>query len=77
MSIAVCGGLYGLYADMKRNYFRASALQEKKQVRRDDLYKRRDKWLARQRLSIATLNLFFVIGVASSVLYLVTRILYW
>ena len=68
--IAVFAGLVGLYADMKRNYFRASALQAE-----DKLFRTRDRWLFRQRLSIMSLNVFFLLGVTSSIIYIVCRIL--
>lgn len=73
--LAVLTGLIGLYADMKRNYFRASALQAKDKQRRDKLFHARDCWLLRQRLSIRSLNVFFVFGITSSVIYIIFRIL--
>lgn len=73
--IAVFAGLVGLYADMKRNYFRASALQAEDKQRRDKLFRTRDRWLFRQRLSIMSLNVFFLLGVTSSIIYIVCRIL--
>ncbi len=73
--LAVFAGLIGLYADMKRNYFRASALQAKDGRRRDKLFRTRDRWLLRQRLSIMSLNVFFLLGVTSSIIYIFFRIL--
>jgi len=73
--LAVFAGLLGLYADMKRNYFRAAAIQAKEPQRRDKLYKTRDQWRQRQRFSIATLNLCFLLGVTSSVVYVIFRVL--
>ncbi len=73
--LAVFAGLIGLYADMKRNYFRASALQAKDDRRRDKLFRTRDRWLLRQRLSIMSLNVFFLFGVTSSIIYIIFRIL--
>ena len=75
MGIAVLAGLFAFYADMKRNYFRASALQTKDKLRRDELYNSRDRWLKCQRLSILALNSFFLIGVISSLLYVIFRVL--
>ena len=75
MGIAVLVGLFAFYADMKRNYFRASALQTKDKLRRDELYNSRDRWLKCQRLSILALNSFFLIGVISSLLYVIFRVL--
>lgn len=75
MGIAVLVGLFAFYADMKRNYFRASALQTKDKLRRDELYNSRDRWLRCQRLSILALNSFFLIGVISSLLYVIFRVL--
>lgn len=73
--IAVFAGLVGLYADMKRSYFRASALQAEDKQRRDKLFRTRDRWLLRQRLSIMSLNVFFLLGVTSSIIYIFFRIL--
>lgn len=75
MGVAVFAGLLGLYADMKRNYFRGSAIQATKPTRRDYLYRKRDLWLRRQRWSIRALNVFFVFGVGMSVVYVICRIL--
>ena len=75
MGIAVLAGLFAFYADMKRNYFQASALQTKDKLRRDEFYNSRDRWLRCQRLSILALNSFFLIGVISSLLYVIFRVL--
>ncbi len=75
MGIAVFLGLLGLFADMKRNYCRGSALQAKDRKKRDELYELRDLWLARQRRSVAALNIFFIVGVLASILYMALRIL--
>jgi len=75
MGVAVFAGLLGLYADMKRNYFRASALQAKDTRHCDERYRSRDRWRRRQCWSIWVLNTFFLLGVTSSVVYVVFRVL--
>ena len=75
MGIAVLVGLFAFYADMKRNYFQASALQTKDKPRRDKLFQTRDRWRRCQRLSILTLNSFFLFGIISSLLYVIFRVL--
>ncbi|HUU20592.1 MAG TPA: hypothetical protein VMW72_25825 [Sedimentisphaerales bacterium] len=75
MGIAVLTGLFAYYADMKRNYFRASALQAKDKLRRDELFQTRDQWRRCQRLSILALNSFFLFGIISSLLYVISRVL--
>ena len=75
MGIAVLAGLFAYYADMKRNYFRASALQAKDKLRRDELFQTRDRWRRCQRLSILMLNSFFLFGIISSLLYVISRVL--
>jgi hypothetical protein len=75
MGIAVLTGLFAFYADMKRNYFRASALQAKDKLRRDELFQARDRWRRCQRLSILALNSFFLFGIISSLLYVIFRVL--
>jgi len=73
--LAIFAGLEGLYADMKRNYFLAAALQANDTQRRDELYKYRDHWRRRLRVSIVALNVLFLLGVTSSVVYIIFRVL--
>lgn len=75
MGIAVFSGLIGLFADMKRNYYRGSALQAKDGKKKDDLYGLRDLWRTRQWRSVAALNAFFFIGILASIVYIALRIL--
>ncbi len=74
MGTAVFVGLLGLFADMKRYYFWGCALQESEHKKRDEFYKERDHWLARQRLSRPVLFLCFSLGIISSIVFMVFRI---
>ncbi len=74
MGTAVFVGLLGLFADMKRYYFWGCALREDEHKKRDALYRQRDRWLARQRLSRPVLFLCFSLGIVSSIVFMVFRI---
>lgn len=77
MGVAVTAGLVSLHADTKRNYFRASAIQTKKQDERDKNFKLRDRWLLLHRRSSAILLGSFLIGISLSIVYMIARILNW
>jgi uncharacterized membrane protein YbhN (UPF0104 family) len=77
LGLAVIAGLASLFADTKRNYFRACALQATDQSDRDGYFALRDRWLPYQRWATRFLYAFFIAGIASSVIYVVSRILGW
>jgi hypothetical protein len=74
MGTAVFVGLLGLFADMKRYYFWACAIQEHDHRQRDEFYRERDRWLARQRLSRPVLFVCFSIGIIFSIVFVMFRI---
>jgi hypothetical protein len=76
VALAVASGLLGMYADARRNYFWASALQRKEnRQERSFLYKRRDQWLKTERISDVILTVSFMIGIIVSLIYMVLRVL--
>ena len=75
MGVAVASGMFSLLADTKRNYFRACAIQARKQDERDKFFRFRDKWLLWHRRTSTILRCTFIIGIALSVLYMIARIL--
>jgi hypothetical protein len=74
MGLAVFAGLFGLYADTKRNYYRACSLQATEPAKVAAFTRRHDTWLARQRTARPTLVACFSVGVVASIAYLCTRI---
>jgi hypothetical protein len=76
VALAVASGLLGMYADTRRNYFWASALQRKEnKEERSFFYKRRDRWLSAERISDATLAVAFITGMIFSLTYMILRVL--
>ncbi len=75
MGTAVFVGLLGLFADMKRYYFWGCALPEIEHRKRDALYRQRDRWLVRQRLSRPVLFACFSLGIISSIVFMAFRIM--
>jgi hypothetical protein len=75
VGLAVLAGMICLLADTKRNYYRACALQAKRQEDRDKYFSLRNRWLSRQRWSSGLLLGFFVAGVAASIIYMIARVL--
>ena len=74
MGLATFAGLLAFYSDMKRNYYRGSALQEPRGAKRESLFQLRAQWLQRMRLSVILLNSGFSLGVIASIVYLALRI---
>ena len=74
MGTAVFVGLLGLFADMKRFYFWGCAKQELDRSKRDAFYLKRDRWLARQNLSRPVLIVCFILGIISSIIFMVFRL---
>jgi hypothetical protein len=74
MGAAVFVGLLGLFADMKRCYFLACAMQEADKKERELLYKEKLIWLARQRLARPVLFVCFASGIISSITFMFLRI---
>jgi hypothetical protein len=75
MALAVGSGLFGMYADTRRNYFWASALQKKDKNAKSLLYKHRDRWLRTERIMDLTLAISFLAGITMSVIYMFLRVL--
>jgi hypothetical protein len=71
-------GLSGItcwYADCRRNYFWASALQTGDKLERSKFYRQRDRWLRTERVTANLLIGLFVLGVLVSALYVGFRLL--
>lgn len=80
MAAATLFGMLSWFADGRRNYLWATALQTKKGKEdgpRDQLFVRRDFWLALARRAYQLLMLLFGVGIVASLYYLVCRVLNW
>lgn len=80
MAAATLCGMLSWFADGRRNYLWATALQTKKGKEdgpRDQLFVRRDFWLALARRAYQLLMLLFGVGIVASLYYLVCRVLNW
>jgi hypothetical protein len=75
LAIAALSGILCWYADCRRNYFWAVALQSDDKPDRSDLYRQRDRWLWIERLTANLLIGAFVTGVLVSALYIALRLL--
>ena len=76
MAIAAFSGILDLFADMRRNFFWASAIQATgDRPTRNRLYRQRDKWLAVERGCARSLLASFSLGILSSLIYLMLRVL--
>lgn len=80
MSAATLCGMLSWFADGRRNYLWATALQTKKNLKgdpRDKLFMRRDFWLGLARRAYQLLMILFAVGIVASLVYLVCRVLNW
>lgn len=80
MSAATLCGMLSWFADGRRNYLWATALQTKKHLKgdpRDQLFVRRDFWLNLARRAYQLLMVLFALGIVASLVYLVCRVLNW
>ena len=78
MASATLCGMLSWFADGRRNYLWATALQTKKNLKgdpRDQLFVRRDFWLDLARRAYQLLMILFAVGIAASLCYLVCRVL--
>jgi|HubBroStandDraft_6_1064221.scaffolds.fasta_scaffold549442_1 hypothetical protein len=77
MAAATLCGIIGGFADSRRNYFWASALQapENEKERRTRMYRSRNRWLRLERICDILLSLNFAVGVLISFAYMVLRVL--
>lgn len=74
MALALGCGILAWYADMKRNFYWASAMQHRSRQSRGELYARRDRWLRTKTRAVVGLDVFFFVGIACSVTYIVLRV---
>jgi hypothetical protein len=74
MASAVLGGIRGWYADARRNYFWACALQATDELERRSLFEQRDRWIKKRHINIRILGISFVTGVLGSIVYLILRV---
>lgn len=74
LGVAVFCGIISMYADTRRYYFWACALQTADKQQRDAHYRSRDAWLLSARLLAAAMGISFLLGMLSSIVYGVLRI---
>jgi hypothetical protein len=67
-------GILSMYADVRRFYFWASALQASDKNEKRTFYKERDTWIARDRILAPAMGTLFMIGMLSSLVYGALRI---
>jgi hypothetical protein len=75
MGSSILTGLYGLFADTKRNYYWARSIQEKNEAKRIALHDTYKSWLKLQRLCRPMLCILFLSGVLITIAYIVLRII--
>jgi len=74
MALATLAGMIDIFADCRRNFFWASALQAEDKLKRAINYKHRDKWLAVERVSAWLLTWLFAFGIIASLVYVYFRV---
>ena len=74
MALALGCGIFAWYADMKRNFFWACALQKRNKQTQAELYAQRDRWLRTKSRAVRGLDVFFIVGIMCSVAYVVMRV---
>lgn len=74
MALALGCGILAWYADMKRNFYWASAMQQRDKQSQGELYARRDRWLHTKTRAVVGLDVFFLAGILCSVTYIVMRV---
>ena len=75
MAVAALSGIAYRYADCRRDYLWASALEVNEKNKRSHFYKQRDRWVLIARTSSQFLITFFVVGILSAVGYIGLRLL--
>jgi hypothetical protein len=75
VALSAASGIFSLYADVRRYYFWASALQTPDKALKQQHYRDRDRWVKRDRALIPTMGLLFVSGMLSSLVYGALRVL--
>ena len=75
MALALGAGLLNLYADCRRYFHWATALQSEERDRRSQHYKGRDRWQRIDRLTARVVGVSFACGIVSSIVYMAFRIL--
>jgi hypothetical protein len=71
---AACG-IVSMYADVRRYYLWASALQTAEKGVKRILYRERDRWLRRDRALVPAMGILFISGMLSSLVYGTLRVL--
>jgi hypothetical protein len=74
MAVAALSGIACLYADARRYYFWACALQATDEPKRLQSYKERDRWHRLKRSATKGLIWLFVVGIIASAVYLGLRL---
>lgn len=75
MALALGCGIFVWYADMKRNFYWASAMRQTNKQSREELYARRDLWQHMKNKAVVGLDVFFLAGIVCSVTYVVMRVI--
>ena len=75
MGSSILAGLYGLFADTKRNYYWARSIQENDETKRIVLHNTYRSWLRLQRLCRPMLCILFLLGVLITIAYMILRII--
>lgn len=74
MGLALFSGISAWYADMKRNFYWASAMQQHEEHARETLFSRRDLWIRSKTVAILGLDVFFFLGIACSIGFITLRV---
>ena len=74
MALATLSGMIDLFADCRRNFFWAAALQTEDKSKRSASYKKRDKWLRAKRIAAWLLTWSFAVGIVVSLIYVCFRV---
>ena len=74
MGFAVLEGIISWHADSQRNYFWALSLQKEEKEEKKENYKKRDKYLACERVAANFLVGSFLMGMLFSSVYIALRI---
>lgn len=66
VALSAACGIVSMYADVRRYYFWASALQTSDKPTKRTLYRQRNRWLRRDRTLVPTMGILFISGMLSS-----------
>jgi hypothetical protein len=75
VAFAAACGIISMYADVRRYYFWASALQTSDKSKKGMLYRQRDRWARRDQRLMPAMGILFVSGMLSSLVYGALRVL--